>query len=292
MKKARFWLSCVTLTLIAIISVGELGLRLREHKSPYSLDPELGWVATGNYEFHGLKVDVGGDKYLVDVSTNKDGFRLFGDPTVKNKIKVLVIGDSMTHALEVSNDKTYYSVLNHSMPIFEVFAYGAGGYGTLQEYMILDRFIELIEPEVVIIQASWTDFVNNHYALERKSTLTDMRMRRPYLTLDGNTMYALPSRSSKLRDLANKSRFLNFVWLFIERRLPTWLTDSSEYRIIAGQQSYPAFKDAIEITDRIFKKIKSRVPANTHVFSFTPEIIAYNELKRISEQNGISFIDG
>ena len=63
------------------------------------------------------------------------------------------------------------------MPLFkkelgiEVFAYGAGGYGTLQEYLILDEVIDEIQPTTMFWQFCNNDFTDNDHALEVASTL-------------------------------------------------------------------------------------------------------------------------
>lgn len=81
---------------------GEIALRVY-HSIKYSknqssgksivLDDELGWLPASNYVFTGEKVDAGGKKYSVKISTNKDGFRIFGNTQEQNKAKVLFLGN-------------------------------------------------------------------------------------------------------------------------------------------------------------------------------------------------------
>ena len=52
----------------------------------------------------------------------------------------------MTQALDASDDQTYFSIAGKILGS-TVFAYGCSGYGTLQEYMILDRYIDEIRPD-------------------------------------------------------------------------------------------------------------------------------------------------
>lgn len=104
------------------------------------------------------------------------------------------VGDSFTHAVDASSEDTYYGVLQKKLPI-EVFAYGGGGYGTLQEHLIIDRFFYLIKPDIVIVQFSSNDFANNSVEFERGSSDNNNRFR-PYLMPDRNIRSAYPARNS------------------------------------------------------------------------------------------------
>ena len=181
------------------------------------LDKELGWLPGANYVFNGEKVDASGQTYSVTFQTDNRGFRLFGNHREANKKKVLFIGDSFTHAVEVSNDKTYYGILKDTLPI-EVFAFGGGGYGTLQEYMILEKYLDDVKPDAIVLQLSSNDFINNHYELEARSARNNNGMRRPYLTKNGEIIYKLPKSFSIIRDIAyNHLRFFNFIFSRIDR---------------------------------------------------------------------------
>ena len=68
-------------------------------------------------------------------STTRNGFRVFGDPHSK-KQKIFFIGDSQTQSRKVSDGDTYFEFVGRQTDS-EIFAYGGGGYGSLQEYMIL-----------------------------------------------------------------------------------------------------------------------------------------------------------
>jgi lysophospholipase L1-like esterase len=247
-----------------------------------------------NYVFNGDKIDAMGKSYPVKLQTNNDGFRIFGNPQENNKKKVLFLGDSFTQAVEVSNSKTYYGILSDTLPI-EVFAFGVGGYGTLQEYMILDKYIDEIRPDIIVIQFCSNDFVNNHYELELRSNMNNNAMRRPYLTKNG-IIYRSPKNFSAIRDVANKhSRIFYFIISRIDRLLKKVLhTNSVEDVIEEKGVSYPFFRESVEITGQLVKKIRLRIPSATPVYAFSSDDSNpyYDEFKRISKNNVIYFIDG
>ena len=115
----------------------------------------------------------------VRYSTVQGGFRLFGDPN-SAKLKVLAVGDSFTEAVMVSDGEAYYHHLAAARPDIEFFAIGAAGYGTLQEYMLLDQVIDRVKPDLVLLQMHPNDLINNSHAIESRSTTNNNQMTRPY----------------------------------------------------------------------------------------------------------------
>jgi hypothetical protein len=121
------------------------------------LDPRLGWRATDWYTQDLVETTAGVAIYPVHRSQGAHGFRQYGNVQTR-EAKLLVIGDAFAQASAVSDDKTYHALLKRRLGI-EVFAYGAGGYGTLQEYMILDEVMDVIQPTVMLWQFCTNDFI-------------------------------------------------------------------------------------------------------------------------------------
>lgn len=256
------------------------------------LDKQLGWLPTSNYRFDGQKIDANGKSYSVVIQTNNEGFRVFGNPQESDKRKVLFLGDSFTHAMQVSDNKTYYGILKNALSI-EVFAFGGGGYGTLQEYMILDKYLDEIRPDIVVVQFSSNDFINNSYELEIRSSMHNNAMRRPYLAKDG-IVYRLPKRFATIRAFVNKySRFIYFMISRIDR-LRARHTHSVEDTIKEEGMSYPFFRESVGITEQLIHRIRLRIPSATEIYAFSVDDSSpfYDEFKRISRMNEIRFIDG
>ena len=300
MKKYVFAAASFALAIFLIVITGEIAIRVYlhlRHAQNQSIinvtsDEELGWRPAPNYIFYGDKKDASGKKYSVNSLTDNNGFRIFGNPADTTKKKIFFLGDSFTHALEVSNLKTYYGILKNDLPV-EVFAFGAGGYGTLQEYMILDKYLDTIRPDILIIQFSSNDFINNYYELELKSTWNNNGMQRPYLTGNG-VIYKTPKKFPTLRNIINKhSLFLYYIFSRIDM-LQAYQTHSVEEFIEKNGVSSPYFRDSIETTEQLIKAIKSRVTSSTLIYAFSVDDIEpyYDELRRILDKNGIPFIDG
>ena len=189
-SRRRAWsfrLAAVTLSVALAVPLLELALRaeyaLRQRYKPSLafVGGELGWLPTPDLETTYTKRGYGEITYRTDAN----GFRRFDDPD-SGKTRVWAVGDSTTQAYQVSAGQAYYDVLAELDPELEVFGYGVGGYGTVQQAMVLDRFWDEIQPHVVVWQMCSNDFINNDWRLEAKSNEHNNHMARPYLGEDGD----------------------------------------------------------------------------------------------------------
>lgn len=197
--------------------------------------------------------------------------------------------------MAVANDKTYYGLLKNDMPL-DVFAYGTGGYGTLQEFMIIDQYIDKICPNVIILQFCSNDFVDNSYALEINSRWSS-GICRPYLSKQGEIFYAMPKQLSTLRTLREfTNKYSSLLYLLISRIdiLMANVFGTTEDVIAERGKSFDLFRESIDITDTLFKRIKERIPTGTSLYVFTVDDANpyYDELKYLLGKNDIAFIDG
>ena len=234
---------------------------------PISLDPHLGWRATPNYK-QDLSERTSKDQrvYQVHRSQSTQGFRTYGNvATLKSKL--LVIGDSVTQATAVSDDKTYHSLLGNKLDI-EVFAYGVGGYGTLQEYLILDEVYDTIKPTMILWQFCGNDFINNDHALEVESVINNNGWIRPYFE-DGQVVLRSPKPAGlQAREwVQHHSRFLYFVMSRIDRLRARSAHETVELAIEREGFSHPEFVRSVEITDKLMGRVRARV-GKTPIYAF------------------------
>jgi len=168
--------------------VAELGVRLHQWAHgraflgdvPFLIrDDRLGWRPNGPLRVERVLADAAGTVYRARVTTAVHGFRRFPE-VLAGKPRILLIGDSFTHAVEVDDERTYHALLARGQPDHEVFAIGAGGYGTLQEALLLERSYPLVRPAIVIWQLCANDLTNNLFEAERHSVRHNNLMRRPY----------------------------------------------------------------------------------------------------------------
>lgn len=273
------------------VSVAQWHRFLVGHFGNSTLDENLGWKATEGYHVVRMEKTSQGVPYTLDLTQDEKGFRMYGRPT-SSKTKVFVVGDSFTHAREVSDRKTYYALVAKNLDI-EMFAYGVENFGTLQEYMVFDRFVDEIKPDLVIWQYCFNDFVNNDPALEGRTRLhTDFR-QRPYW-VDGKIVHAMPGSAwGAVRKLAYRySRFVVFLLSRIDRLYGKYFLDSVESEIEQQADQHPGFKRAASTTSEIMGRVRARAGARPIVAFTCKAVEPYNTaLKEISHEHGILFVE-
>jgi len=184
-KALTFRLVAIGLSLLFTLLVVEVGIRvgylLRHARRPnqIAVDPVLGWRPTPDLQMTYEKDHFG----TIHYSTDSRGSRSFGDPGT-DKLRVLVLGDSFTQAVQVSDGQAYYDRLGHLRPDLELFVYGFGGSGTLQQLMVMEELAPVVRPDFVLWQFCENDFINNDAILESGSAHDNNHMRRPYLEND------------------------------------------------------------------------------------------------------------
>ena len=219
----------------------------------------------------------------------KGGFRLFGDPN-SSKLKVLAIGDSFTEAVMVSDGEAYYHHLAAARPDLEIFAIGAGGYGTLQEYMLLDQVIDTVRPDLVLLQMHPNDLINNSHALESRSTTNNNQMTRPYWE-HGQIVQRFPENREwgALYRLVRHSyvlRLLNANLLFFRSRS----ADSIERTL---QSQDPDVVQATDATVELLAMIRKRANVPVAAFSVRGEdYFSFWSRADVCRRAGVRFIPG
>ncbi len=263
------------------------------HLSSIVLDEVLGWRSTPLYEFHGPRQNRDGSTYQADVTLDQQGFREFGRLD-SSRPRIMAIGDSFTQAVEVSDDRPYYRLLGQALDA-EVFAYGAGGYGTLQEYLILDRYVDRIHPDLLLWQYCSNDFMNNDWELERRSWFANNGLRRPYWE-DGAIAYRMPKPDPlAVRTFAEEhSRF--GYWLLsrldaLQRSLAGKEPRSIEHEIEAEGFQHPGFARSVATTDQLMGLVRQRAAGIPIVAFNCDDARPYREaFEQISARHDIAFL--
>jgi len=227
-------------------------------------DKELGWVLRENNNVNITQQTLGGVKYLVKFqSSSKKGFREYGELNTKNK-KLLVIGDSYTGGAYSSNEKMYYSIIKNNLHKkninIELFVLGAGGYGTIQQMMMLKEHYNKIEPDIILHQVCVNDFFDNSKNLSKLSTSQNQYYRRPYWN-NGNIEKVKGLWPSFYRFLYNNS----FIFKKIDQIY--------SYRLFLKHGRYKKnpkkilFEESEQITKKTINEIKKLVGNNVLYFA-------------------------
>jgi lysophospholipase L1-like esterase len=241
-------------------------------------DDSTGWAVKPNFKFQGNISSYNNQKtYPVTITTNKFGFRKWANLD-SNRKKVLILGDSMTHSMYVSDDKTWYSILGQSNGL-EIFTYGCSGYGTLQEYQFLDRYYDIIKPDLVLLAFVSNDFANNYDSGSYDPI--ENAYGRPYLK-DGKYVLRRGMWGNIKRFIAEHSYLGYFVLTRgnnIACKYNTPLKESDAY-------------NPHDVTVELLKRIKGRCGSKTAlmIFPLSCEGEAYEKIRKISDDLGIKIV--
>ena len=186
-----------------------LGIAFPEFSRP---DDELGWAPIPGVE----------GTYAVEGRTflriNAEGFRDEEQALAKPEatLRIAVLGDSFTEAREVPLEETYWKVMERRLADcaisqergVEVLNFGVNGYGTAQEYLVLEAHVWKYRPDIVLLAVfTGNDVWNNSRAL-------DGHEHRPYfvlsdgaLMLDDSNLRSTAFRMAKLWADAKRAAF-------------------------------------------------------------------------------------
>ncbi len=150
---------CAALTQLAVILVTlaatELVLRLidlrflRDGARPgyefvYRYDRDLGWapVPNASAEFTGSRT--------VSVKNNSIGLRDI-EHDRGGRPRILFIGDSFTWGFDVETRDRFTEILRQKLPQATIVNAGVPGYGTDQEYLLLEKIWDAVKPDIVVL---------------------------------------------------------------------------------------------------------------------------------------------
>ena len=256
--------TAMALPLLELVLRAEYAVRQRYKPSLAFVSDDLGWLPTPGLSTSYTKKAYGEISY----TTDEHGFRRFGDPA-SAKTKVWAVGDSTTQAYHVPQGRAYYDVLADLDPGLEVFGYGVGGYGTVQQAMVLERFWDQIEPDVVLWQMCANDLVNNDWVLESLSNEHNNHMARPYLGEDGRIELRHPDL--RLGWLARRSLLVRRL-VVLRSSLRKRSRGSIEGELHAG---HAGLRRAVATTRRAIERTMTAAPGVTFLAFFVPSPEGY-----------------
>jgi len=292
-KSSFINLGLIMISIVIGMLIVEAGLRgyfwakSRVSTPPARFEGYLGWQTTPNLRNTQVWPGYGEVQY----SSGPYGFRVFGDVNT-DKMKILVIGDSFTNARQISDGKVYYNYLQQLNPQIELFAYGGGGYGTLQEFMVLEKYYNEIKPDLILWQFCGNDLINNSHALESISLLHNNLMICPYYNRRKDKIeWLFPDPDHGwFGNFINQSYVLKM--LKINRNIHKNESDQLERHLTADD---PLLIESVETTKAIMAKVKQKA-SGTPIVAFAAlldEISAVRDetFAGIAASQGIGYID-
>ena len=257
-KKAVVILAYIAISVIII----ELLLRVFNLGNVYNIDPRS--------EIHIFKP---GSKQV----TIKEGFGVrnvnsFGtfdreSRQVSDSMRILLFGDSMTEAFQVYDDQVYDNIaediLKENGLDVEIVNFGRSGYGTIDEFALYDGIKDKIAHEIVIIQFSSGDVIENQLSKNK---------------IVGGEL-VLHNRGEK------ESRIRSTIWRLKERSL---LINMAAARLDVYRTLYDSWRSGkkIEKMDDEVGKALNDITYEQEIYLFT----ILREFKKCVENSGAKLI--
>jgi hypothetical protein len=172
--------------VLGALIVLEAALRLVGYSAPqwYELDPQLGWRLHPHR--HGWYI-AGGMKSPVHITPTglRDRERTLDKPD--GVYRIAVMGDEYSEAMAVPVEQTWWWQLPRELQrcgfqpdkLVEVLNFGVAGYGTAQEYVLLETKAMRYQPDLVLLQFAPSDVMDNSPELATEK-------HRPFFVLDGH----------------------------------------------------------------------------------------------------------
>lgn len=173
-RKKELLLSLLSVTFT--MGVLEVGVRMvspqiMEHDKLFEYDTELGWTFIPNKK--GNILYPGEAHHYIQI--NSEGFR--DNERVKKKKKILVLGDSFVSNIAVKDDEVFTEVMEAQLPQVDVLNFGVNGYGQVQEYLQLKKWLDKIKPDLIVLMVylrnDFTDNVGENWLYPRPSAIWD-----------------------------------------------------------------------------------------------------------------------
>lgn len=140
-------------TLVVACILAEVGLRLfhpeiSDHDRMFHYDPQLGWTFIPDKT--GLILYPG--EAFLHIRTNSLGFRDDEPPPVTDGEKrIMVVGDSFVSNVSVPLESVFTEVMQRRLSHTTVINCGVNGYGEVQEYLLLQKMVDVLKPDLVLL---------------------------------------------------------------------------------------------------------------------------------------------
>ena len=267
--------------------------------SSYTYDKKYGWARSKPDILKLTIPDRANATSNVTVTYYQFGFKRFGNIT-SNRTKMFIVGDSFTEMAFISNGEEWYSYIEKEFNNTELFVYGTGGFGSLQEYIVLDDYIDKIKPDIILWQFYFNDFINNDYQSDLGEYPLGNFAYRPYLE-NGEIVYRLPlpmsffrehskiiDLSLKIYDQFEKRKMENDKRLFFAKIYGEnyWNRNFEDSLIFKG-----SFDRVLKTTSDVFLLARKRA-GKTPIYLFSADSRLEKAEKYITSQSNITYISG
>jgi hypothetical protein len=223
----------------------ELALRLADFRElregdserslSYRYDAELGWAPIPN------STSIVTNARTIHVQHNNLGlrdqeFEADGRPTI------MFLGDSLVWGLDAEADERFSEILKRQIPDYRIVPAGVSGYGTDQEYLLLQRLWPTLKPAVVVLM-----FCTQNDRDDNSTNIRYEGYHKPYFTITsdgGLRREGQPVPPSRLQYI-KEDWWVHHVWLvrlanaaYLKLRHPLIYVPDPTERLVDEIQGY------------------------------------------------------
>ena len=134
----------VTELLLRVFDPKQVRLEPSDRRHGYRYDPVLGWIGPANTVTH---MNASRPTILRHNSLGLRDIELVPSPGPT----ILFLGDSFVYGIDVEAEERFTERLRSDLPGARIVNAGIAGYGTDQEYVLLQRLWPRVEPSVVVL---------------------------------------------------------------------------------------------------------------------------------------------
>ena len=163
-KKVIKALKLLSVWIVLILVFGELGVRLfvdlpedyhDEKTTCFRFDDRLGWMPKENAECtHEASVSM-------DIAHNADGFRDRTHDRSSKKKSIAFLGDSFVWGYDVKEKERFTNDIQAFLPEWDIYNLGVSGFGTDQEFLLLQEWFPIYQPDLVVLVVHSNDAIDN-----------------------------------------------------------------------------------------------------------------------------------
>jgi len=251
-------------------------------------DEKYGWIHNKTYREKQLKNKCGEDLLM---KTPEHRLIIKFPKYDHTRRTVLFIGDSYTHAHEVSTGAAYYDTFEQlGNGKYKVYTAAVGGFGTLQQYLMLKEVYDDIKPDYIIWQMCSNDIENNVFELDNSSFFNNQRPR-PYYNLKTGEI-EMKNPGFWLFDLSQGFRFVFPKIVAFDHKYKLGLMKFMNSFIELDAKSRENYeKTGFEITEALIKKVIQEYQTST-LIGFSVNEPLDEEFRDIFVKNGAHYWEG
>jgi hypothetical protein len=189
--------------ILRVVDLRELREGVSERSLSYQYDAELGWMPVPGSS------STATNARTIHASHNRLGLR-DEEFTPDAKPTIMLLGDSFVWGLDAEAGERFSELLKPRLPNYRILAAGVSGFGTDQEYLLLQKLWPTVKPAVVVLI-----FCTDNDRDDNSSNIRYEGYQKPYFTTsaDGSLVLAgQPVPKSRLQAI-KEDWWVRHSWL-------------------------------------------------------------------------------